>query len=138
MSEMASGDILGDVFEDRRTNPRVDVDIVRETNRETAERRIQEIREEEEEEESERRRSESSRKSSRRGGAGTPAGGSNTNLSIPSHGDGRPSNESHGNLSLSSSLHRRGFFRRKSSASREQEDLEEGRAQQARVEDEKS
>lgn len=138
MSEMASGDILGDVFEDRQTNPRVDVDIVRETNRETAERRIQEIREEEEEEESERRRSESSKKSSRRSGAGTPAGGSNTNLSVPSHGDGRPSNESNGNLSVSSSLHRRGFFRRKSSASREQEDLEEGRAQQARVEDEKS
>ena len=57
---------------------------------------------------------------------------------VPSHGDGRPSNESNGNLSVSSSLHRRGFFRRKSSASREQEDLEEGRAQQARVEDEKS
>lgn len=125
MQEMASGDILGDVFEDRQTNNRVDVDIVRETNRETTERRIQEIREEEEEEEQERRRSESSRKSSRRGG-----GGSNTNLSVPSHdgvGGGRPSNESHGNLSVSSSLHRRGFFRRKSNASREQEDLEEGR-----------
>lgn len=143
MSEMASGDILGDVFEDRQANNRVDVDIIRETNRETAERRIQEIREEEEEEESERRRSESSKKSSRRG-AGTPAGGSNSNLSVPSHGGGRPSNESNGNLSLSSSLHRRGFFRRKSSASREQEDLEEGRGRSphahahAHVEDEKS
>lgn len=107
---------MGDVFEDRGP-ARVDVEQLRETNRENNERRIQEIQEEEEE-----RRS---RSSSRRASQQDKNSMSNTNLSVPgSNNDGgRRSTESHG-----SSLHNR-FFRKRSrsnvSASNN-EDLEQG------------
>ncbi|KAE8149191.1 Mechanosensitive ion channel-domain-containing protein [Aspergillus avenaceus] len=111
MRDVASGDVMGDVFEDR--SPRVD-DVVRFTNREAAERRIQE----EEEEEVERESRTSSNRARRQ-----------SNLSVPSQGtDGRRSTESQGNRSLSS-ISRNRFFRHRSSiSSREHTDLaEQGR-----------
>ena len=119
MNEMATGDIMGDVFEDRTA--RFDVDLVKEANRETQERRVQQIQEEEEEEERERR----SRASSSRNA-------SNANLSVPSRDEGRGSTESHGNHSTSSSYRNR-FFRRRSNASRGPEDLEQGRSSHIRT-----
>lgn len=116
MNGIAAGDIMGDVFEDRGP-ARVDVEQLRETNRENNERRIQEVKEEEEE----RRSRSSSRRASQQGKNSM----SNTNLSVPgSNNDGgRRSTESHG-----SSLHNR-FFRKRSrsnvSASNN-EDLEQG------------
>jgi small-conductance mechanosensitive channel len=111
MRDVSSGDVMGDVFEDRTR--RVD-DIVRTANRETAERRIQE-----EEEEEERL----SRTSSRHRG-------SHSNLSVPSHMEGRRSTDSQGGHSLSS-LSRNRFFRHRSSTSRERDDLaEQGRYDQ--------
>lgn len=116
MNQVAAGDVMGDVFEDR--SARFDIDAVRETNRENNERRIQEIQEEEEE----RRSRASSRTNSRRGGNNN----SNTNLSVPSNDDdGRRSTESHG-----SSLHNR-FFRRRSRSNvtrSQEEDLETGQS----------
>ncbi|KAE8387469.1 hypothetical protein ETB97_004796 [Aspergillus alliaceus] len=110
MREFSSGDVMGDVFETR--SPRID-DVVRFSNREAAQRRIQE----EEEEEAERQ----SRTSSSR--ARRPS-----NLSVPSQpGDGRRSTESQGTHSLSS-ISRNRFFRHRSSTSRERDDLaEQGR-----------
>ncbi|KAL4892543.1 Mechanosensitive ion channel-domain-containing protein [Aspergillus ambiguus] len=111
MREFSSGDVMGDVFEDR--GRRID-DVVRAANRETAERRIQE----EEEEEADRQ----SRASSSRHRA------SHSNLSVPSHTEGRKSTESGHSLS---SLSRNRFFRHRGSTSREREDLaEQGRYDQ--------
>ena len=114
MNQMATGDVMGDVFEDRTA--RFDVDLVKEANRETQERRVQQIQEEEEEEERERRSKASSSRNP-----------SNANLSVPSRDEGRGSTESHGNHSGSSSYRNR-FFRRRSNASRDPEDLERGRS----------
>lgn len=114
MNQMATGDVMGDVFEDRTA--RFDVDLVKEANRETQERRVQQIQEEEEEEERERRSKASSSRNA-----------SNANLSVPSRDEGRGSTESHGNHSASSSYRNR-FFRRRSNASRDPEDLERGRS----------
>ncbi|KAF9883880.1 hypothetical protein FE257_002724 [Aspergillus nanangensis] len=106
MREMASSDVMGDVFEDRRQA----VDhVVRNANRETASRRIQE-----EEDEEEERQSRSSSTRNRH---------SHSNLSIPSQHDGRRSTES--------GHSRNRFFRHRGSTSREREDLaEQGRYDQ--------
>ncbi|PLB37087.1 Mechanosensitive ion channel family [Aspergillus candidus] len=114
MRDLSSGDVMGDVFEDRTT--RVD-DVVREANREAAERRMQEGREEAEE-----RRSRASSSQARNNSHST------TNLSVPSPAVGRHSTESGGGHSLSS-LSRNRFFRHRSSVtSREHADLaEQGR-----------
>ncbi|PYI09682.1 hypothetical protein BO78DRAFT_394862 [Aspergillus sclerotiicarbonarius CBS 121057] len=110
MRDISSGDVMGDVFEDRRT--RVD-DVVRMANRETTERRIQE----EEEEEAERR-SRASISHHRRSGS---------NLSVPSAAcSGRQSMESHGGHSLSSVSRGRFFRHRNSVGSRGGADLEQG------------
>lgn len=118
MRDIVAGDVMGDVFEDRG-QPRFDVDVVRESNRETTER----IQEEEEE-----RRTSASASSRGRRRTGSGAGGnSNINLSVASNNQLHPT-ESQGNNSVSSSLTRNRFFRRRSNASREAEDLESGRA----------
>ncbi|KAJ5157850.1 uncharacterized protein N7482_008950 [Penicillium canariense] len=112
MADMSSNDIMGDVFEDRSV--RID-DVVRTTNRETQERRIQEALEEEEER---RSHGSSSRMSSRHRRP--------SNLSAPSH-DGRPSTDA---LSLASgtSSTRHRFFRHRASVSRDRDDMmEQGR-----------
>ncbi|KAK1142781.1 hypothetical protein N8T08_007413 [Aspergillus melleus] len=116
MRDVSSGDVMGDVFEDR--TQRVD-DVVRFANRENAERRIQE----EEEEETERRSHTSSSRSRPRG---------NSNLSVPSNHEGRRSTESQGGHSIASSISRNRFFRHRNSLnSREHEDLaEQGRFEQ--------
>lgn len=118
MSGIATGDLMGDVFEDRAP-ARVDVEQLRETNRENNERRIQQIQEEEED----RRSRSSSRAASQQGKHSM----SNTNLSVPgsNHDGGRRSTESHG-----SSLHNR-FFRRRSrsNVSSNKNDLEQGQGQ---------
>lgn len=106
MSNLSSNDIMGDVFEDRTV--RVD-DFVRTTNRETAERRIQEEAEEEE------RRSQGSSSRHRRP----------SNLSAPSH-EARPSTDAPSFRSGTSSTRNR-FFRHRSSVSRERDDPEQGR-----------
>jgi small-conductance mechanosensitive channel len=108
MSSMSSGDIMGDVFEDR--SPQIE-DIVRSTNRETAERRIQEEAEEEEE----RRSATSSRTSKHR----RP---SNTSAFSPS---GRPSTDAHSVRSAASTVSRNRFFRHRSSISHNHEDMME-------------
>ncbi|KGO76047.1 Mechanosensitive ion channel MscS [Penicillium italicum] len=113
MSNMASNDIMGDVFEDRGV---VVDDIVRTANRDAAERRIQEENEEEEEE----RRSRTSSSRHRRP----------SNLSTPSNNDeGRRSTDAHSFRSGHSSLGRNRFFHHhRSSVSRERDDLmEQGR-----------
>ncbi|KAF7594984.1 hypothetical protein BBP40_007582 [Aspergillus hancockii] len=110
MRDVASGDVMGDVFETR--SPRID-DVVRFSNREAAQRRIQE----EEEEEAERQSRTSSSRTRRP-----------SNLSVPSQpGDPRRSTESQGTHSLSS-ISRNRFFRHRSNTSREHDDLaEQGR-----------
>ncbi|OKO90616.1 hypothetical protein PENSUB_13333 [Penicillium subrubescens] len=111
MSNMSSNDIMGDVFEDRSV--RVD-DIVRTSNREAQERRIQEAVEEEQEE---RRSHASSRMSSRHRRP--------SNLSAPSQA--RPSTDAPSFTSGTSSTRNR-FFRHRSSMSRDRDDLmEQGR-----------
>ncbi|KAJ5273646.1 hypothetical protein N7478_008771 [Penicillium angulare] len=113
MSNMSSHDIMGDVFEDRSV--RID-DVVRNTNRETAERRIQEEAEEEE------RRSRTSSSQHRRP----------SNLSAPSGAasEGRQSTDAHSYKSGASSTRNR-FFRHRSSVSRERGnmDVEQGRVE---------
>ncbi|GLI76010.1 hypothetical protein PoHVEF18_004276 [Penicillium ochrochloron] len=112
MSNMSSNDIMGDVFEDRSV--RVD-DVVRTTNRETQERRIQEAVEEEQEER--RSHASSSRMSSRHRRP--------SNLSAPSQT--RPSTDAPSFTSGTSSTRNR-FFRHRSSMSRDRDDLmEQGR-----------
>ncbi|KAJ5183892.1 hypothetical protein N7492_001508 [Penicillium capsulatum] len=105
MSNLSSNDVMGDVFEDRGV--RID-DVVRNANRETAERRIQEEAEEEE------RRSQASSSRHRRP----------SNLSAPSQ-DARPSTEAPSFRSGSSTRNR--FFRHRNSVSRDREDPEQGR-----------
>ncbi|KAE8350786.1 Mechanosensitive ion channel-domain-containing protein [Aspergillus coremiiformis] len=109
MREFSSGDVMGDVFENR--SPRID-DVVRLSNREATQRRIQE-----EDEEGAERQSRTSSKSRRP-----------SNLSVPSQpAEGRRSTESQGGHSLSS-ISRNRFFRHRSSTSREHDDLaEQGR-----------
>lgn len=106
MSNMSSNDIMGDVFEDRSI--RIE-DVVRSSNREAAERRMQEVAEEEEE-----RRS---RTSSRR---------PSTNVSTMSQA--RQSTDAQSYRSGNSSTRNR-FFRHRSSVSRDRGDIEQGRAQ---------
>jgi len=112
MSSMSSGDIMGDVFEDR--SPQVE-DIVRTTNREVAERRIQEEAEEEEE-----RRSHASSWTSR--------------SRRPSHQSAlsptaRPSTDTRSVRSGASSISRNRFFRHRSSIAHNHEDMmEQGNA----------
>ncbi|KAJ5703205.1 hypothetical protein N7488_010753 [Penicillium malachiteum] len=108
MSNMSSHDIMGDVFEDRGV--RID-DVVRTTNRETAERRIQEVAEEEEE-----RRSRTSSSQRRRP----------SNLSAPS--EPRQSTDAHSYRSGSSTRNR--FFRHRSSVSVDHGDVEQGIVEQ--------
>ncbi|KGO42454.1 Mechanosensitive ion channel MscS [Penicillium expansum] len=112
MSNMASNDIMGDVFEDRGV---VVDDIVRSANRDAAERRIQEENEDEEE-----RRSRTSSSRHRRP----------SNMSAPSHNDeGRRSTDAHSFRSGHSSLGRNRFFHHRSSVSHERDDLmEQGRS----------
>jgi small-conductance mechanosensitive channel len=104
MSSMSSGDIMGDVFEDRSVQIE---DIVRASNREAAERRIQEEAEEEEER---RSRTSKSRRSSRQS-ALSPSG--------------RPSTDAHSVRSGVSSISRNRFFRHRSSISHNREDMME-------------
>jgi hypothetical protein len=112
MSDMSSNDIMGDVFEDRGV--RVD-DVIRTTNRETQERRIQEAVEEEQEER--RSHGSSSRMSSRHRRP--------SNLSAPSRG--RPSTEAPSFKSGTSSTRNR-FFRHRPSVTHDRDDLmEQGR-----------
>ncbi|KAJ5874970.1 Mechanosensitive ion channel MscS [Penicillium soppii] len=113
MSNMASNDIMGDVFEDRGV--RID-DVVRTANRDAAERRIQEETEEEEEE----RRSRTSSSRHRRP----------SNLSAPTNPEeGRRSTDAHSFRSGKSSLSRNRFFHHRSSISHERDDLmEQGRS----------
>ncbi|CAG7942461.1 unnamed protein product [Penicillium salamii] len=112
MSNMASNDVMGDVFEDRgvRIN-----DVVRSANRDAAERRIQEETEEEEE-----RRSRTSSSRHRRP----------SNLSAPSNKDeGRRSTDAHSFRSGQSSLSRNRFFHHRSSVTHDRDDLmEQGRS----------
>lgn len=112
MSNMASNDIMGDVFEDRGV--RID-DVVRTANREASERRIQEEAEDEEE-----RRSRTSSSRHRRP----------SNLSAPSNKDeGRRSTDAHSFRSGQSSLSRNRFFHHRSSVTQERDDLmEQGRS----------
>ncbi|CAI7600387.1 unnamed protein product [Penicillium bialowiezense] len=112
MSNMASNDIMGDVFEDRSV--RID-DVVRTANREATERRIQEEAEDEEE-----RQSRTSSSRHRRP----------SNLSAPSNKDeGRRSTDAHSFRSGHSSLSRNRFFHHRSSVTHERDDLmEQGRS----------
>ncbi|KAJ5125086.1 uncharacterized protein N7515_008911 [Penicillium bovifimosum] len=112
MSNMASNDVMGDVFEDRVV--RVD-DVVRTANRDAAERRIQEENEDEEE-----RRSRASSSRHRRP----------SNLSAPSNNDdGRRSTDAHSYRSGRSSLSRNRFFHHRSSVGHDRDDLmEQGRS----------
>lgn len=105
MSNLSSNDIMGDVFEDRDT--RID-DIVRKTNREATEKRIQE-------EEGEERYSRTSKASSRRA--------SNLHVASP---QARTSTDAVSFRSGASSAHRSRFFRHRSSVSHERGDLEQG------------
>lgn len=112
MSNMSSNDIMGDVFEDRGV--RVD-DVVRITNREAQERRIQEALEEEEE--GRQSRASLSRMSSRNRRP--------SNLSGPSQS--RPSEDAPSFKSGTSSTRNR-FFRHRGSVSHERDNLmEQGR-----------
>ncbi|KAJ5371557.1 Mechanosensitive ion channel MscS [Penicillium concentricum] len=113
MSNMASNDIMGDVFEDRGV---VVEDVVRSANREAAERRIQEENEDEEERRSSRTSSSRYRRPS--------------NMSVPSNNDThRRSNDAHSFRSGQSSLSRNRFFQHRSSVSRDRDDLmEQGRS----------
>ncbi|KAJ5781355.1 Mechanosensitive ion channel MscS [Penicillium paradoxum] len=112
MSNMASNDVMGDVFEDRGL--RID-DVVRTANRDAAERRIQEEAEEEEE-----RRSRTSSSRHRRP----------SNLSAPSNkDDGHPSADANSFRSGQSSLSRNRFFHHRSSVGQDRDDLmEQGRS----------
>ncbi|KAJ6010246.1 hypothetical protein N7522_005262 [Penicillium canescens] len=111
MSNMASNDIMGDVFEDRGV--RVD-DVVRSANRDATERRMQEVTEEEEE-----RRSRTSSSRHRRP----------SNLSAPSKDGGRRSTDAHSFRSGQSSLSRNRFFHHRSNLSQDRDDLmEQGRS----------
>lgn len=115
MKEMSSGDMMSDVYWDRGGRGRVD-EVVRNVNRETAERRARELEE-----------SRSSLQSPR---------GNTSSVDLPqARGglEGRPSGESsHSHPSFSSSIHRNRFFSRMGSrGSREPErsapgDLEQG------------
>lgn len=111
MSNMASNDIMGDVFEDRGV---VVDDIVRNANRNTAERRIQEENEDDEE-----HRSRTSSSRHRRP----------SNLTAPSNNDaGRGSTDAHSFRSGRSSLSRNRFFHHRSSVGHDRDDLmEQGR-----------
>ncbi|KAJ5153581.1 Mechanosensitive ion channel MscS [Penicillium coprophilum] len=111
MSNMASNDVMGDVFEDRGV---VVEDVVRTANRDAAERRIQEENEDEEERRSSRTSSRNRRPS---------------NMSVPSNNDaGRRSNDAHSFRSGQSSLSRNRFFHHRSSMSHDRDDLmEQGR-----------
>ncbi|KAJ5217992.1 uncharacterized protein N7498_000091 [Penicillium cinerascens] len=112
MSSMSSGDIMGDVFEDRSVQVG---DIVRTSNRQAAERRIQEEAEEEEE-----RRS---RASSRTSKSRRP---SHQSALSPS---GRPSTDAASARSGASSISRNRFFRHRSSISHNHQDMmEQGNA----------
>ncbi|PYH93932.1 hypothetical protein BO71DRAFT_419684 [Aspergillus ellipticus CBS 707.79] len=116
MQNISSGDIMGDVFDDRRAHTQVD-DVVRNANRETAERRIQE-----EEEESERlsRASASHRRS-------------HSNQSVPSAVRSvRQSMESHSGVSMSSVSRGRFFNHRSSISGRGPSDLEQGHSDRSR------
>ncbi|KAJ5953091.1 Mechanosensitive ion channel MscS [Penicillium vulpinum] len=114
MSNMASNDIMGDVFEDRGV---VIGDVIRTANRDAAERRIQEENEDEEERRSSRTSSRYRRPS---------------NLSAPSYNEeGRRSNDAHSFRSGQSSLSRNRFFQHRSSMSRDRDDLmEQGRSEE--------
>lgn len=112
MSNMASNDVMGDVFEDRGV--RID-DVVRTANRDAADRRIQEETEDEEE-----RRSRASSSRHRRP----------SNLSAPSIvDDGRRSPDTRSFRSGQSSLSRNRFFHHRSSVGEDRDDLmEQGRS----------
>lgn len=117
MRDVSAGDMhMGDVFEDRGT--RVN-DVVRESNREAHEQRVQAIREEENEE--------------RRSRASSPRPGRPSNLSVRSDRETEPrrSGESQGARSFSSSISRNRFFRHRSSVGNDRADLmEQGRFEQ--------
>ncbi|OQE26666.1 hypothetical protein PENSTE_c005G04324 [Penicillium steckii] len=116
MSNLSSNDIMGDVFEDRSV--RID-DVVRSSNREAAERRIQEVAEEEEE-----RRA--SRSASHSASATSSRHRRPSNLSVPAAQEGgRASTEANSVRSGGSTRNR--FFRHRSSVSRDGNDLESGR-----------
>lgn len=110
MSNMSSNDIMGDVFEDRGV--RVD-DVVRTTNREAQERRIQEALEEEEEER--QSHASSSRMSLRNRRPSNLSGPSRPSVDAPSFKSGTSST-------------RNRFFRHRGSVSHDRDDLmEQGR-----------
>jgi hypothetical protein len=114
MSNMASGDVMGDVFEDRGV--RIE-DVVRAANRDATERRMQDIAEEE----AERR----SRTPSAR--SGRPSNAS----AAQSHELGRRSTDAQSFKSGASSVSRNRFFRHRGSVSGdlERDDLmEQGHA----------
>ncbi|KAJ5900089.1 hypothetical protein N7495_004833 [Penicillium taxi] len=111
MSNLSSGDVMGDVFEDN--GPRMN-DVVRTVNRENAERRMQEILMEQEEEEA--RSQSSSRKPS------------NSHHSASTGHEPRNSIDANSFRSGASSVTRNRFFRHRSSLSRDADDImEQGR-----------
>ncbi|CAL5867169.1 uncharacterized protein PFLUO_LOCUS1381 [Penicillium psychrofluorescens] len=102
MSNMASGDIMGDVFEDR--GAQID-DVVRTANRDAAERRMQDIAEEEAE---------------RRSRASSARSGRHSNASAAqSHELSRRSTDAQSFKSGASLTSRNHFFRHRSSVSRD-------------------
>jgi small-conductance mechanosensitive channel len=116
MANLSSNDVMGDVFEDRSV--RID-DVVRTSNREAAERRMQDLAEEEEERRTSRSASASAASSNK--GSRRPS-----NLTTTTTNEGRPSVDAHSVRSGASSARNR-FFRHRSSVSRDGNDLESGR-----------
>ncbi|KAL4874033.1 hypothetical protein BDV12DRAFT_1436 [Aspergillus spectabilis] len=107
MRDVASDDVMGDVFEAR--SPRNE-SVVRQV---IAERRLQE-------EEAERKSTESLRRQ---------ASSNRSSLNVPGPSEGRRSTDSQGTHSLSSISHNR-FFRHRSHSTRQDDLMEQGRSEQ--------
>ncbi|KAL5338906.1 Mechanosensitive ion channel-domain-containing protein [Aspergillus crustosus] len=107
MRDVASDDVMGDVFEAR--SPRNET-LVRHV---IAERRIQE-------EEAERKSTESLKRQ---------ASSNRSNLNVPGPSEGRRSTDSQGGHSLSSLTHNR-FFRHRSHSTRQDDMMEQGRSEE--------
>jgi hypothetical protein len=118
MANLSSNDVMGDVFEDRSV--RID-DVVRTSNREATERRMQDLAEEEEERRTSRSASASTGAASSHRGSRRPS-----NLTTTTTHEGRLSTDAHSVRSGASSARNR-FFRHRSSVSRDGNDLESGR-----------
>lgn len=116
MANLSSNDVMGDVFEDRSV--RID-DVVRTSNREAHERRMQDLAEEEEERRTSRSASASATSSHL--GSRRPS-----HLTTTSTHEGRPSTDAPSVKSGASSARNR-FFRHRSSVSRDGNDLESAR-----------